>query len=71
LSQVKALKQALEEMSSELDLSQVLRRILVSLKTVLNFDSATLFLKEQDRLKVVAARGFEHTGRLINKTFLF
>ncbi len=67
--QAQALKQALEEMSSELDLSQVLRRILVSLKTVLNYDSATLFLKEQDRLKVVAARGFEHTARLINKTF--
>ena len=67
--QAQALKQALEEMSSELDLSQVLRRILVSLKTVLNYDSATLFLKEQDRLKVVAARGFEHTARLINRTF--
>ncbi|HSM23643.1 MAG TPA: diguanylate cyclase [Anaerolineaceae bacterium] len=67
--QAQALKQALEEMSSELELSQVLRRILVSLKTVLNFDSATLFLKEQDRLKVVAARGFKHTARLINKTF--
>jgi len=67
--QAQALKQALEEMSSELDLSQVLRRILVSLKTVLNYDSATLFLKEQDRLRVVAARGFEHTARLINKTF--
>lgn len=67
--QAQALKQALEELSSELELSQVLRRILISLKTVLNFDSATLFLKDQDHLKVVAARGFEHTARLINKTF--
>lgn len=63
-----ALKQALEEISSELALSQVLRRILVSLKTVLNFDSATLFLKEQDVFKVVAARGFDNTSRLINRT---
>jgi diguanylate cyclase (GGDEF)-like protein/PAS domain S-box-containing protein len=67
--QAQALKQALEDLSSELELSQVLRRILISLKTVLYFDSATLFLKEQDRLKVVAARGFDHTARLINKTF--
>ena len=67
--QAQALKQALEELSSQLELSQVLRRILVSLKTVLDFDSATLFLKEKDRFKVVAARGFENTARLINKTF--
>jgi diguanylate cyclase (GGDEF)-like protein/PAS domain S-box-containing protein len=67
--QAQALKQALEDLSSQLELSQVLRRILVSLKTVLDFDSATLFLKEQDRFKVVAARGFDNTSRLINKTF--
>ncbi len=67
--QAQALKQALEEMTSQLDLSQVLRRILVSLKTVLAFDSATLFLKEEGKLKVVAARGFGYTTRLMNKTF--
>lgn len=67
--QAQALKQALEEMTSQLDLSQVLRRILVSLETVLDYDSATLFLKEEGKLKVVAARGFGYTSRLINKTF--
>jgi len=67
--QAQALKQTLDELASQLDLSQVLRRILVSLKTVLNYDSATLFLREQDKFKVVAARGFQHTARLINKTF--
>jgi diguanylate cyclase (GGDEF)-like protein/PAS domain S-box-containing protein len=67
--QAQALKQALDELASQLDLSQVLKRILVSLKTVLNYDSATLFLRDQDKFKVVAARGFEHTARLINKTF--
>ncbi len=64
-----ALKQTLDELSSQLDLSQVLRRILVSLKTVLNFDSATLFLRENDKFKVVAARGFQNTSRLINRIF--
>lgn len=67
--QAQALKQALDELAFQLDLSQVLRRILVSLKTVLNYDSATLFLRDQDKFKVVAARGFQHTARLINKTF--
>lgn len=69
LLQTQALKQALEEMTTQLDLSQVLRRILVSLETVLGFDSATLFLGEEGKLKVVAARGFGYTSRLINKTF--
>ncbi len=67
--QAQALKQALDDLASQLDLSQVLKRILVSLKTVLNYDSATLFLRDQDKFKVVAARGFQHTARLINKTF--
>jgi len=67
--QAQALKQALDELASQLDLSQVLKRILVLLKTVLNYDSATLFLREQDKFKVVAARGFQHTARLINRTF--
>lgn len=64
-----ALKQTLDELSSQLDLSQVLRRILVSLKTVINFDSATLFLRENEKFKVVAARGFQNTSRLIDRTF--
>lgn len=68
INQSKALKQALDELSSQLDLSQVLRRILVSLKTVLEYDSATLFLKEEEKYKVVAARGFTNTSRLINRT---
>lgn len=67
--QAQALKQALDELACQLDLSQVLKRILVSLKTVLDFNSATLFLRDQDKFKVVAARGFQHTSRLINKTF--
>jgi diguanylate cyclase (GGDEF)-like protein/PAS domain S-box-containing protein len=67
--QAQALKQALDELASQLDLSLVLKRILVSLKTVLNYDSATLFLRDQEKFKVVAARGFQHTARLINRTF--
>ncbi|PKN86476.1 MAG: hypothetical protein CVU46_07640 [Chloroflexi bacterium HGW-Chloroflexi-8] len=67
--QAEALQEAMAELASQLDLSQVLRRILVTLKKVLDYDSATLFLKINDNLKVVAARGFENTSRLIDKTF--
>lgn len=67
--QAEALQEAMAELSSQLDLSQVLRRILVSLRKVLAFDSATLFLKVDNQLKVVAARGFKNTSRLIDKTF--
>lgn len=69
MNRARALKQTLDELSSQLDLSQVLRRILVSLKTVLNFDSATLFLRENEKFKIVAARGFQNTTRLIDRTF--
>ena len=67
--QAEALQEAMAELSSQLDLSQVLRRILVSLRKILAFDSATLFLKVDNQLKVVAARGFKNTSRLIDKTF--
>ena len=67
--QAEALQEAMAELASQLDLSQVLRRILVTLKKVLAYDSATLFLKIDENLKVVAARGFTNTARLIDKTF--
>lgn len=67
--QAEALQEAMAELASQLDLSQVLRRILVTLKKVLDYNSATLFLKINENLKVVAARGFENTSRLIDKTF--
>ncbi len=66
--QAEALQEAMAELSSQLELSQVLRRILVSLKKILEYNSATLFLKTDNQLKVVAARGFKNTSRLIDKT---
>ncbi len=67
--QAEALQEAMAELSSQLDLTQVLRRILVTLKKILDYDSAALFLKKEDKLIVVAARGFQNTAQLINKTF--
>ncbi len=67
--QAEALQEAMSELASQLDLSQVLRRILLTLKKILDFDSAVLFLKEDETIKVAAARGFTNTASLINKTF--
>lgn len=67
--QAEALQEAMAELSSQLDLNQVLRRILVTLRKILDYDSAALFLKKEDKLTVVAARGFQNTARLINRSF--
>jgi diguanylate cyclase (GGDEF)-like protein/PAS domain S-box-containing protein len=67
--QAAALREAMSELSSELELAQVLRSILVILKKVIEYDSATLYLTENDLIRVAAARGFNDTSRLINRTF--
>jgi diguanylate cyclase (GGDEF)-like protein len=67
--QADALREALTEITTQLSLAEVLRKILDSLKKVLSYDSATLFLKLDGEIKIVAARGFENTGLLINRTF--
>ena len=67
--QAAALREAMSELSSELELAQVLRSILVILTKVIEYDSATLYLTENDLIRVAAARGFNDTSRLINRTF--
>ncbi len=48
------LRQAAAAVITELDLDHVLTRILVSLKKVLQFDKARIYLLEDDNLKIVA-----------------
>ncbi len=67
--QADALREALIEITTQLSLAEVLRKILDSLKKVLSYDSATLFLKLDGEIKIVAARGFENTGLLLNRTY--
>lgn len=67
--QADALREALTEITTQLSLAEVLRKILDSLKKVLSYDSATLFLKLDGEIKIAAARGFEDTGLLINRTY--
>ncbi|MCB9100918.1 MAG: GAF domain-containing protein [Anaerolineales bacterium] len=51
------LREATSTLTSVLDLDQVLERILVHLERVIPYDSACVFLKENQELRIVAGRG--------------
>ncbi|MBN2550115.1 MAG: GAF domain-containing protein [Anaerolineales bacterium] len=55
--EAETLHQATISLSSTLDLSNVLDKILTSLKLVVNYDSATVFLLEKGFLRAKASRG--------------
>jgi NtrC-family two-component system sensor histidine kinase KinB len=51
--------------SSTLDPAQVFTQVLEQLKRVVAFDSASIFLLEQDRLRLVASRGFSQEDGML------
>ncbi|MCB0191438.1 MAG: GAF domain-containing protein [Anaerolineae bacterium] len=55
--QAEVLRDATSMLTSVLDPSQVLERILIHLERVVPFDTACVFLKENQSLRVVAGRG--------------
>lgn len=67
--QAETLRQTLIDLTSELDLEQVLKRILLLLKKVIPYDSATLLLLEGEKLRVMAARGSTDTAQLGGHTY--
>ncbi len=67
--EAETLRQATAALSTSLDLDQVLERILQSLKQVVPYDSAAVFLLEGDHLRVRVAEGFEDTDRLLSQSF--
>ncbi|MEW6093987.1 MAG: GAF domain-containing protein, partial [Chloroflexota bacterium] len=67
--EAETLRKAAETMSSSLDLKQVLDTILISLKQVVPYDSASVMLLEGNRLRLVAVQGFANPDRVINLTF--
>jgi PAS domain S-box-containing protein len=62
------LRQAVSAVSSSLDLERVLDTILVQLDRVVPFDSAALFLVEDDHLRLVSGRGFAVPEQLLGRT---
>ncbi len=56
--QLEALANISATLTSSLDSQQIVQSLLEEFARVLPYDSATLWLRENDRLRVVAARGF-------------
>ena len=67
--EVENLRQATAVLSTSLDLDHVLESILTSLKKVVPYDSASIFLLEGDRLNVMIVDGLEDRSDLLGKSF--
>jgi diguanylate cyclase (GGDEF)-like protein len=67
--EAETLRQATAAVSSALDLDQVLERILIQLERVIPYHSAAVFLLEENRKRIVAARGFSNPDQVIGLTF--
>ena len=60
------LREAAAAVSSSLELNQVLDTILISLKRVVPYDSASVILLEGDHLRLMAGQGFKEPEKVIN-----
>ncbi len=67
--EAETLQEIITTLTSTLELDQVLSSLLVSLERVIAYDSACVFLIEQDRVKAVAARGFPSPEQVIGRDF--
>jgi PAS domain S-box-containing protein/putative nucleotidyltransferase with HDIG domain len=67
--EAETLREAAAAVSSSLELDQVLNTILISLKRVVPYDSASVFLLEGKKLRLVAVQGFDQPEKIINQSF--
>jgi diguanylate cyclase (GGDEF)-like protein len=67
--EAETLRQASSAVTSALDLAMVLERILIQVARVIKYDSAAVFLVEEEGLHMVAARGFPVQTGLIGQYF--
>ena len=58
-------------LSETLHLGQVLERILAQLERVITYDTSSIIFREQDRLRLVATRGFPETAEVDGMSFTF
>ncbi len=63
------LRQAASSITTTLDIQQVLNGILDGLAHVVPYDSASLFLREEDHLHLISGRGFPEPEKLVGKRF--
>jgi len=61
--QLQALNDVATSLTSSLQSNELVASLLDQLKPVLSFDTATLLLREEDRLQVVAANGFSDSEK--------
>jgi PAS domain S-box-containing protein len=59
------LREIAQTVNSTLDPAQVFTEVLVQLKRVIDYDSASIFLLEDARLRLVAARGFDQAASVV------
>jgi PAS domain S-box-containing protein len=67
--EAETLRQATAALSTSLDLDHVLDAILTSLKQVVPYDSASVFLLEGKLLRITSVHGVEYPEAVVNKTF--
>ena len=67
-AQLEALTDAATTLASSLQREELVARLLDQLEPVIPYDTATLWLREKDRLVVAAARGFPDTERRLGLT---
>lgn len=65
------LQEIARAISATLDPAQVFAQVLEQLERVIEFDSASIFLLDRDRLRLVAARGFRKQETMIGTTLPF
>ncbi|GAB4498315.1 MAG: hypothetical protein OHK0052_11470 [Anaerolineales bacterium] len=67
--EAETLRAATNALTSTLKLEQVLERILLHIRQVIAYDSASIFLLRDNLLQVVAANGFAHPEEIIGITY--
>ncbi len=67
--EAETLRLAAAAVITELDLDHVLDRILINLKKVVNYDHASIYLLDNDQLRVVAESGLSNGEKKVGQTF--
>ncbi len=67
--EAETLQAALRSLVTVLDLKELLERILEQLAHVVPYDSASVFLREGEQLRIVAVRNHPHAEEIVGQTF--
>lgn len=68
-NEAETLRQAAADVNSALDLDKVLEKILERLESVIPYDSASIFLFEEDHMRMKAGRGLPNLAELLGRQY--